>query len=83
MIRRIDEIAVPPRGAGGPDFERDRMVSILDAISHDRTLPPIEVVEAISNLYGHRLYHGPPPVGRLRRRWFLSGSRCLWLHSRK
>jgi len=23
-----------------------------------RTLPPIEVVEAISNLYSHRLYHG-------------------------
>jgi hypothetical protein len=34
------------------------MVSVLDAIRHDRTLPPIEVVEAISNLYGHRLYHG-------------------------
>jgi ParB-like nuclease domain len=58
MILRIDEIAVPPRWAGVPDFERDRMVSILDAIRHDRTLPPIEVVEAINNLYGHRLYHG-------------------------
>ena len=58
MILRIDEIAVPPRGAGVPDFERDRMVSVLDAIRHDRTLPPIEVVGAISNLYGHRLYHG-------------------------
>jgi ParB-like chromosome segregation protein Spo0J len=34
------------------------MVGVLDAIRHDRTLPPIEVVEAISNLYGHRLYHG-------------------------
>jgi hypothetical protein len=53
MILRIDEIAVPPRGAGVPDFERDRMVSILDAIHHDRTLPPIEVVEAISDLYSH------------------------------
>jgi hypothetical protein len=49
MILRIDEIAVPPRGAGVPDFERDRMVSLLDAIHHDRTLPPIEVVEAISD----------------------------------
>ena len=58
MILRIDEIAVPPRGAGVPDFERDRMVSVLDAIRHDRTLPPIEVVEAISNLYSYRLYHG-------------------------
>ena len=58
IILRIDEIAVPPRGAGVPDFERDRMVSVLDAIRHDRTLPPIEVVEAISNLYSHRLYHG-------------------------
>jgi hypothetical protein len=25
------------------------MVNVLDAIRHDRTLPPIEVVEAISN----------------------------------
>ena len=58
MILRIDEIAVPPHGAGVPDFERDRMVSLLDAIRHDRTLPPIEVVEAISDLYSHRLYHG-------------------------
>ena len=58
MILRIDEIVVPPRGAGVPDFERDRMVSVLDAIRHDRMLPPIEVVEAISNLYSHRLYHG-------------------------
>ena len=58
MIFRIDEIAVPPRSAGVPDFERDRMVSVLDAIRHDRTLPPIEVVEAISDLYSHRLYHG-------------------------
>jgi len=58
MILRIDEIAVPPRGAGVPDFERDRMVSVLDAIRHDRTLPPIEVLEAVSNLYGHQLYHG-------------------------
>ena len=58
MILRIDEIAVPPRGPGVLDFERDRMVSVLDTIRHDRTLPPIEVVEAISNLYSHRLYHG-------------------------
>jgi len=58
MILRIDEIAVPPRGAGVPDFERDRMLIVLDAIRHDVTLPPIEVVEAISDLYSHRLYHG-------------------------
>ena len=58
MILRIDDIAVPPRGAGVPDFERDRMVSVLDAIRRERTLPPIEVVEAISRLYSHRLYHG-------------------------
>jgi hypothetical protein len=58
MILRIDEIALPPRGAGVPDFERDRMVSALDAIRRDATLPPIEVVEAISDLYIHRLYHG-------------------------
>jgi ParB-like chromosome segregation protein Spo0J len=58
MILRIDEIAVSPRGAGVPDFEKDRMVSVLDAMRRDRTLPPIEVVEAISYAYSHRLYHG-------------------------
>ena len=35
MILRIDEIAVPARGASAPDFERDRMVSVLDAIRRD------------------------------------------------
>jgi ParB-like chromosome segregation protein Spo0J len=34
------------------------MVSVLDPIRRDATLPPIEVVEAISNLYSHGLYHG-------------------------
>ena len=58
MILRIDQIAVSPRGAGVPDFERDRMVSVLDAIRRDGTLPPIEVAEAISDAYSHRLYHG-------------------------
>jgi ParB-like chromosome segregation protein Spo0J len=58
MILRIDQIAVPPRGAGVPDFERDRMVSVLDAIRREGTLPPIEVVETISDAYSHRLYHG-------------------------
>jgi ParB-like chromosome segregation protein Spo0J len=58
IILRIDEIAVSPRGAGVPDFERDRMVSVIDAIRRDGTLPPIEVVEAISDAYSHRLYHG-------------------------
>jgi hypothetical protein len=58
MILRIDEIAVSPRGAGVPGFERDRMVSVLDAIRRDGTLPPIDVVEAISDAYSHRLNHG-------------------------
>jgi hypothetical protein len=58
MILRIDEIFVPERGTGVPDFERDRMVCVLNAIRHDETLPPIEVVEAVSDLYGHRLYDG-------------------------
>jgi hypothetical protein len=40
MTLRIDEIAVSPRGAGVPDFERDRMVTVLDAIRRDGTLPP-------------------------------------------
>ena len=34
------------------------MLSVLDAIRRDATLPPIEVVEAISDLYSHQLYHG-------------------------
>ena len=59
MILRIDEIAVPPRGPGVPDFERERMISVLDTIRCDGPLPPIEVVKAISDLYyNHRLYHG-------------------------
>jgi hypothetical protein len=58
MILRIDEIAVSPRGAGVPDFDRDRMVSVLDTIRRDGTLPPIEVVEAISDAYSHRLHDG-------------------------
>ena len=58
MLLRIDEITVPPRGPGVPDFERDRMVSVLDAILRDGTLPPIEVVEATSDLYSHQVYHG-------------------------
>jgi len=58
MILRVDEIAVPPCGADVPDFERDRVISVLEAIRCDGTLPPIEVVEAISDLYSHRLYHG-------------------------
>ena len=41
-----------------PDFERDRVISVLEAIRCDGTLPPIEVVEAISDLHSHRLYHG-------------------------
>ena len=59
MILRIDEIAVPPRGPGVPDFERERMISVLDTIRCDGPLPPIEVVKAISDLYyNQRLYHG-------------------------
>jgi hypothetical protein len=56
MILRIDEIAVPRRGAGVPEFERDRMVSVLDAIRRDATLPPIEVVEALSDLLSSQQY---------------------------
>jgi ParB-like chromosome segregation protein Spo0J len=58
MVMLVDSIGVGPRGPGVPDFERDRMVSVLDAILRDGTLPPIEVVETISDAYSHRLYHG-------------------------
>ena len=58
MILRIDVIVVPQRGAGVADFERDRMVNVLNAIRRDETLPPIEVVEEVSDLYSHRLYDG-------------------------
>jgi ParB-like chromosome segregation protein Spo0J len=34
------------------------MVSVLEAIRRDGTLPSIEVVEVISDAYSHRPYHG-------------------------
>jgi ParB-like chromosome segregation protein Spo0J len=54
----VDNISVGQRGPGVPDFERDRMVSVLTAIRRDRALPPIEVVEEIGDASSHRLYHG-------------------------
>jgi hypothetical protein len=47
--------------SGGPlawSASWDRMVSVLDAISRDRALPPIEVLEAIGDACSYRLYHG-------------------------
>src|ERR1700694_3692193 len=83
MILRIDEIAVPPRGAGVPDFERDRMVSVLDAVRREGTLPPIEVVESISDLYGHRLMAvtGWPPPSPSVSLWSPPWSCAVWTRS--
>ena len=85
MILRIDEIAVPPRGAGVPDFERDRMVSVLDTILRDGTLPPIEVVETLSDAYSHRLYTmavtGWPPPSPSVSLWSPRWSCATWMRS--
>jgi hypothetical protein len=55
IVLPVDGIAVAPRGAGVPDFGRDRMVSVLEAIRLDVALPPIWVTEASD---GPVLYHG-------------------------
>jgi hypothetical protein len=55
ILLAVDGLAVPPRGAGVPDFGQDRMVSVLEAIRLDVALPPIWVTEASD---GHVLYHG-------------------------
>ena len=54
-ILNINHIAVGSRGPGVPEFERDRMVSVLKAIRLDQALPPIEVTER-DGIY--LLYHG-------------------------
>ena len=58
IVMLVDNIGVGPRGPTVSDFERDRMVSVLDAIRRDQALPPIEVVEKIGDGCSHRLYHG-------------------------
>jgi hypothetical protein len=58
IVMLVDNIGVGPRGPDVPDFERDRMVSVLTAIRRDLALPPIEVVEEIGDASSHRLYHG-------------------------
>jgi hypothetical protein len=57
IVLLVDGIAVTPRGPGVPDFGRDRMVSVLEAIRLDAELPPIWITEA-SDGRGHVLYHG-------------------------
>jgi hypothetical protein len=39
----IDKVKPFRRAPGVPDFARDRMLSVLDAIRRDQALPPIEV----------------------------------------
>ena len=59
VILSVREIGIAPRGDGVPDFERNRMVSVLDAFSRELALPPIEVVDAASRKgYRYWLYHG-------------------------
>lgn len=58
MVMLVDSIGVGPRGPGVPDFERDRMVSVLTAIRLDRALPPIQVIEPSGEGRTYALYHG-------------------------
>jgi hypothetical protein len=58
IILLVDDIGVARRGAGVPDLDRDRMVSVLSAIRLDQALPPVEVVEDGGERRTHRLYHG-------------------------
>ena len=58
LILRVNDIAVEARDLGVPDFERDRMVSVLTAIRLDHALPPIDVTEAGGEAFTHTLYHG-------------------------
>jgi len=57
IVLPVDGIAVAPRGAGVPDFGRDRMVSGLEAIRLDAELPPIWITQTNDGC-GHVLYHG-------------------------
>jgi hypothetical protein len=41
-----------------PDFGKERMISVLEAIRRDQSLPPVEVVAEAFGRFSHRLYHG-------------------------
>jgi hypothetical protein len=59
-VLAIDKIRLFRRSPGVRDFDRDRMLSVLDAIRRDQALPPIEVEadDTNSDRFSHRLYHG-------------------------
>ncbi|MBV8193479.1 MAG: hypothetical protein JO339_40120 [Alphaproteobacteria bacterium] len=57
IVVPVDGLAVPPRGPGVPDFGRDRMVRVLEAIRRDESLEPIQITKA-SEGRGHVLYDG-------------------------
>jgi hypothetical protein len=52
-VLAIDQIRPFRRAPGVTDFDRGRMVSVLDAIRRHQALPPIEV-----DRFTHRLHHG-------------------------
>jgi hypothetical protein len=54
----VDSIGVPPRGAGIPDFDRDRMVGVLSDIALGVALVAIEVTKAEGGGCSHWLNHG-------------------------
>jgi ParB-like chromosome segregation protein Spo0J len=58
IILPIDNVGVDPRGVGVPDFGRERMISVLEAIRQNLALPPIEVTEAGGEGCTYALYHG-------------------------
>ena len=58
IVMLVDSIGVAPRSPNVPNFERDRMISVLQAIRLDRALPPIEVTKTNRQDYVYALCHG-------------------------
>ena len=54
----LTSIWVPERGIGVPNFGRERMICVLEAIRLDRSLPPLQVEAEPRDHFSHRLYHG-------------------------
>jgi hypothetical protein len=58
VVLPLTSIWVRARRHGVPNFGRERMISVLEAIRLDKALPPIEVEAKPSGHFTHRLYHG-------------------------
>src|SRR5262249_56218264 len=58
IVPLVESIGVAPRGPNVPNFERDRMISVLQATRRARALPPIEVTKSNRQDYVYALCHG-------------------------